>query len=127
MKDCVTLVMTLFIFTASASTLLDNSRYGKNINISSCLTGLDTGATCDLETFPTSQANLTRDVNYCCSLPLSFQEFGVCGETGETSRSRYNVPVCHSYTKALSGELKLLRNNDGLSLSVQETQTDTTR
>ena len=112
-------VMTLVIITASARKLVDNSQHGQNINISSCKTGLDTGATCDLGTFPTSQANLVRDVKYCCSLPLSFQEFGLCGEPGGTRRTRFNVPVCHSYSRALSGELKLPRHKDGYIMFVQ--------
>ena len=93
-------VMTLLILTASASKLVENSQYGKKVNISSCLTGLDTGATCDLATFPSSPSNIIRDVNYCCNSPLSFQEFGVCGAHGQ----QYNVPVCHSYSSALNGQ-----------------------
>ena len=92
-------MMLALIFPASASEPV--------VNISSCITGLDTGATCDLATFPTSQAGVVRDVNYCCSLPLSFQEFGVCGETGGTGRTRYNVPVCHTYNRAINGGANL--------------------
>ena len=109
-------MMSLVILTASARKLVGNSRYGKKVNISSCLTGLDTGATCDLATFPTSQVSLVREVNYCCSLPLTFQEFGLCAETGRTGRTRYNVPVCHTYSRALKGGywVSLSRHNDGL-------------
>ena len=95
-------MMSLVILTASATKLVGNSRYGKKVNISSCLTGLDTGATCDLATFPSSPSNIIRDVNYCCNNPLSFQEFGVCGAEGK----QYNVPVCHTFTSALNGQFR---------------------
>ena len=106
-------MISLVIFTGSATKLVENSQYGRKVNISSCVTGLDKGATCDLATFPTSQAILVGEVNYCCSLPLTFQEFGVCGETGATGRTRYNVPVCHTYSRALNGGVTLSRHNYG--------------
>ena len=88
-------MMLALIFPASASEPV--------VNISSCITGLDTGATCDLATFPSSPANIIRDVKYCCNNPLSFQEWGVCGVCGGGG-DQYNVPVCHSVTSALNGQ-----------------------
>ena len=86
-------LITMAIFTASGE-------HGKKVNYSSCVTGLDTGVTCDLATFPSSRAKMIQEQdNYCCSLPLAFQEFGVCTEnedsdSGRRGRTRYNVPVC---------------------------------
>ena len=87
------------IFTASGE-------HGKKVNYSSCVTGLDTGVTCDLTTFPASQAKMGRNVSYCCGLPLTFQEFGVCAKTGGRAKTLYNVPVCHTHSRAINGEFK---------------------
>ena len=81
------------------------THHWRQVNFSSCITGLDTGATCDLATFPSSPANIIRDVKYCCNNPLSFQEWGVCGVCGGGG-DQYNVPVCHSITSALNGQLR---------------------
>ena len=102
--------MTMAIFTASGE-------HGKKVNYSSCVTGLDTGVTCDLATFPSSRAKMIQEQdNYCCSLPLAFQEFGVCTEnedsdSGRRGRTRYNVPVCHSYNLAINGKTSVLHSH----------------
>ena len=73
------------------------------INFSSCITRVDTGDLCSLDTFPAPPATV-KDVNYCCNSPLSFQEFGFCADGNQ-----YNVPVCHTYTSVLKGGLKTSR------------------
>ena len=100
--------MLLLTVPASGRGLVENSLYWRQVNFSSCVTGLDTGVTCDLTTFPSSPANIIRDVNYCCNNPLTFQEFGVCGAEGE----QYNVPVCHTYSSALVGRPDRFRKID---------------
>ena len=92
----------MLLVSASGRGVVENSQYWRQANFSTCITGLDTGATCDLTTFPSSPSNIIRDVNYCCNNPLSFQEFGVCGPEGQ----QYNVPVCHTYTSALNGQFR---------------------
>ena len=102
--------MTMVIFTLSCGELVKNPDYGKKVNFASCVTGLDTGATCDLATFPASPANMMKEATYCCGLPLAFQEFGVCtterddSSSATTGKTRYNVPVCHSYRRAVNGK-----------------------
>ena len=101
--------MTMVIITASCGELVKNPQLGKKVNFASCVTGLDTGATCDLATFPSSPADMMKEATYCCGLPLTFQEFGVCTERDDSSsertgKTRYNVPVCHSYSRALNGK-----------------------
>ena len=101
--------MTMVIITVSCGELVKNPQLGKKVNFASCVTGLDTGATCDLATFPSSPADMMKEATYCCGLPLTFQEFGVCTERDDSSsertgKTRYNVPVCHSYSRALNGK-----------------------
>ena len=102
------ILVLLVTVPASGRGVVENSLYWRQVNFSSCVTGLDTGVTCDLATFPSSPANIIKDVNYCCNNPLTFQEFGVCG----AARQHFNVPVCHSYSSALTGRPDRFRKID---------------
>ena len=89
----------MVIVTASGEEV-ENSQYWKMVNISSCVTRVDTGGLCDLATFPSPPSDI-KDLNFCCNSPLSFQEFGFCPDGNQ-----YNVPVCHTHTSVIKGGLK---------------------
>ena len=101
------LLVLMAAVTASGGELVENSHYWELLDVSGCITRVDTGALCDLATFPSSPPTI-QDVNYCCSNPLSFQEFGFCDEG-----NHFNVPVCHSYSSVLKGEFETLDSNIG--------------